>query len=72
MKLGYIAIDQYGSSIKLTDVDKSPRQQLMKKTGATTATKIFIDCKDGTSKHIGYIIRGMSYTVCEIHEWVGK
>ena len=67
MKLGYIAIDQYGQDFKL--YSKHPRKELLDYLGRKKATKMYVDTKSGKSKHIGYIIGGQWFTFYEIHEW---
>lgn len=69
MKLGYIGIDQNGDTYKLEG--KHPRKELMTNLSASNARKMFIDTKNGESKHIGYIISGLWITLYEIHEWQG-
>lgn len=70
--LGYIAIDQYGHSVKLTDSASHPKGQLLKKLGVSRAENMFVDSISGESKHIGYIVGDNWYTIYKISEWVGK
>ena len=51
MKLGYMGIDQYGTTYKL---NKYPRKELLEQLYATGASKMYVDIK-----HIGYIITGL-------------
>lgn len=69
MKLGYLAIDQYGQQIK---IDKHPRKELLDYFGYKKASKMYRDSKSGAPKHIGYVIGNHWLTVYEVHEWVGK
>lgn len=59
----YMAIDQYGQTIHgLTH----PRKDLLEKLGATHAEKIYLDKKDGTTVHTGYIINGLWLSLYEV------
>lgn len=69
MQLGYIAIEERtGETVKLAGLE-SPRKQLLTKLGAKSAKRMFVDTKDGTAKHIGYIVRGQWFRLFEIHNW---
>lgn len=72
MKLGYLAVSQYGTKYMLTDLVISPRQQLLDKCHRQHADKMYVDKKDGTTKHIGYIVAGEWFTIYEVHAWEGK
>jgi hypothetical protein len=72
MLLGFLAIDQYGNTVKLTGVTKHPRKALMEKVGAQSARKMYCDTADGTPRHIGYILGRSWYTLYEVHAWAGK
>ena len=67
--LGFLAIDQHGEKITLTE-NKFPRKQLLNKTGYKHAAKMYIDTKDGAVKCIGYIIGKRWYTLYKVSEWV--
>lgn len=66
MKLGYMGLDQYGNHYK---IDKNPRKELLEQLGYKHADKVYVDTKDGNTKHIGYVIGGRRITVYEVHEW---
>ena len=66
MRLGYLAIDQYGETIKLK---KHPRKELMEYFGVKHADKMFIDTRKEEGKHIGYVIAGHWFRIYEINEW---
>lgn len=66
MKLGYLAIDQYGTHYS---TKKHPRKELLEQLGATHAAKMYTDTIGGQVKHIGYIVNGLWLTVYEVHEW---
>ncbi len=71
MKLGYMAIGNYGTTHRLTESGKHPRGQLLEKCYRKHAAKMYVDDKDGNAKHIGYIVGGEWFTIYEIHEWNG-
>jgi hypothetical protein len=66
--LGYLGVDQYGNRFK---IDRHPRKELLQQLGRKHADKMFIDTKDGQSKHVGYVVSGLWITVYEVHEWTG-
>lgn len=59
----YMAIDQYGQTFHNL---KHPRKDLMHKLCNQHCSKMYIDKKDGSSKHIGYVIGGHWLTVYKI------
>lgn len=71
MKLGYLAVGHEGTTILLTKLDKSPRQQLLKKLGVTHAEKIYQDKKEGGADQIGYAVNGIWFHIYEVHSWTG-
>lgn len=70
--IGYVAIDQYGTTHHLTDPTRHPRKQLLDILCATHADKIYVDGPDGESEHIGYVIAGGWYRIHEVHSWAGR
>ena len=59
----YMAIDQYGETYHgLT----YPRKDLLERLCRTHADKMYTDMKDGSTKHIGYIIAGLWLRVYEV------
>ena len=72
MKLGYMALGHYGTTVHLNNPDKPPRGQLLAKLGATHATKVYVDSSDGKSHHVGYIVNNEWFTIYEVHGWEGK
>lgn len=70
MKIGYLARNQYGQDLHLTETEH-PRKQLLAKTGGKHVKKMFADTKSGTTKHIGYVVNGKWWTLYEVHEWTG-
>jgi hypothetical protein len=71
MLLGYMARSNFGTTYHLTD-PKAPRKQLLAKCGRQHARKVFVDTTTGETKHIGYIVGGVWFTLYEVHEWTGK
>ena len=56
MSTQYMAIDQYGQTYHgLTH----PRRDLLNRLGRKHAAKMYLDKKDGTTKHVGYIVAGL-------------
>lgn len=70
MKLGYMAQDQYGKFYHLDT--NHPRKELLEMFGRKHADKMYVDTKDGKSKHVGYIIGGLWLSVYEVHEFTGR
>ena len=56
MKLTYMGIDQHGDHYD--DLGPYPRKELLKRLGRKSARKMYVDTKNGTAKHIGWIIAG--------------
>ena len=54
MRLGYLAIDQYGNRVI---IEKHPRKELMEWANTQHAEKMFIDSKSGETNHIGYTVK---------------
>lgn len=71
MKLGYLAIDQYGQSERLLEPEH-PRKQLLNKLGRNYAKKMYCEQVAGGEKHRGYVISGRWFTLYEVHSWEGR
>ena len=67
--IGFIAVDQYGTTHKLT-VPFYPRKQLLEILGVKSARKMYRDIA-GKSQHVGYIIGPSWYEILEVHVWNG-
>lgn len=63
----YMGIDQYGQTYH--GLGKYPRKGLLEALGATSASKMFVDKKDGSHKHIGYIVRGLWITLYKVERF---
>jgi hypothetical protein len=63
-RLGYLGIDQYGQHYK---IDKYPRKELLEKLGGTQAAKVYCDTRDGKTRHVGYVIRGLWIDIYQVH-----
>lgn len=66
----YLAIDQFGNKYILTT--KYPRKELLNIFYRTHADKMYVDTKEGKTKHVGYIIDGYWLTLYNVSEWEGK
>jgi hypothetical protein len=66
--VGYMAIDQYGQTYHLSDC-KSPRQALLSRFGAKSASKMYVDLKSGGVRHTGYIIKGLWLSIYSVSIW---
>lgn len=60
-----------GTTYHLTDKDKHPRGQLLKKCFKKHAEKMYVDTTEGKTKHIGYIVSGEWFRLYEVHSWEG-
>ena len=68
MKLGYIAINQYGETVKLTELTH-PRKQLLNRLGVSHCEKMYCERANGEPVHVGYVIGGGWWSIYEIHDW---
>ena len=59
-----MGIDQYGNHYD--DLGKYPRKALLEQLGYKNASKMYVDKKDGSSVHIGYIIGGNWITLYKV------
>lgn len=66
MKVGYLGVNQLGQKYTMY---KHPRKELLETLGATKAEKMYVDKKDGSSVHVGYVIGDEWITVYEVHAW---
>lgn len=66
MSKQYMAVDQYGQTHHGLE---SPRKDLLERTGYSTAEKMYVDKKDGSTVHIGYIVGDSWYTIYEVIPW---
>ena len=59
----YMGIDQYGNHFHgLTH----PRKDLIDKLGGSSASKMYVDMKDGSTKHVGYVVNTHWVTLYEV------
>jgi hypothetical protein len=63
----FIGIDQYNQTYH--DLGDYPRKELLKRLGHTHANKMYVDKKDGSSVHIGYVIGGLWITLYRIERF---
>ena len=59
----YMAIDQYNQTYHGL---RHPRKDLLERLGRSKASKMYIDRKDGSSVHVGYVIAGQWLTIYEV------
>lgn len=59
----YMAIDQYNQTYHEL---RHPRKDLLERLGRSKASKMYIDRKDGSSVHVGYVIAGQWLTIYEV------
>ena len=69
MRLGYLGVDQYGRTYRIS---KHPRKELMEQLGSSSAKKMYNGLNDGSSRHAGYIVSGLWIDVHEVHSWSGR
>ena len=62
----FMAIDQYGQTYHGL---KHPRKDLLAQFGVKHADKMYVDKKDGSTKHVGYIIAGHWCRIFEVKRW---
>lgn len=65
-----MGIDQYGQTYHA--LGKHPRKALLEKLGYKHAQKMYIDKKDGSTKHVGYIIGGLWIDLFTVEPWERK
>jgi hypothetical protein len=53
----FMGIDQYGQTYHA--LGSHPRKELLRRIGRKSARKIFVDKKDGSTFHCGYVIAGL-------------
>ena len=59
----FMAVDQYGNTHHGLSF---PRRDLLALVGRRHADKMYVDRRDGTAAHIGYVIGGLWLTVYEV------
>jgi len=62
-----MGIDQYGNTYH--GLGKYPRKALLERLGRSHADKMYVDKKDGSTVHIGYIISGLWIRLYSVQEW---
>ena len=60
----YMAIDQYGE--ELHDLGPFPRKGLLTRLGATKASRMYVDGKDGKRYHVGYVVGSHWFNLYEV------
>lgn len=62
-----MAIDQYGETYHIGD--NPPRKWLLEHFGRCHASKMYVDLKDGGTRHVGYVIAGHWLNVFVVSTW---
>jgi hypothetical protein len=62
-----MGIDQYGNTYH--GLGEYPRKTLLERLGRSHADKMYVDKKDGSTVHIGYIIAGLWIRLYSVQEW---
>lgn len=62
--MNYMGIDQYGETYH--GLGQYPRKALLERLYKQHATKMYVDKKDGSAVHIGYIIGGLWITLYKV------
>lgn len=65
----YMAIDQYGQTIH--GLGEHPRKDLLAKLGYKSASRMYKDFTDGSSRHVGYVVAGRWFTLYEVTPFTG-
>jgi len=60
----HMAIDQYGHTEH--GLGTHPRKALLERLGKRNAHRMYVDRKDGSTLHIGWIIAGRWFTVYRV------
>ena len=71
--LGYLAVDNHGTSYQLANATAHPRGQLLRRLGRPKAkpAKVYLDTPQGAA-HVGYCIGNQWFTIYEVHSWQGN
>ncbi len=64
MKDNYMAIDQYGQTYH--GLGQHPRKELIERIGSGHVSKMYLDKKDGSVVHVGYVIGQHWLTLYEV------
>jgi hypothetical protein len=65
----HMARDQYGNTYH--NLGPNPRKALLERLGKKHAEKMYVDTKEGGSRHVGWVIGGFWLTVYKVEE-MGK
>jgi len=65
-KYKYIAVNQYGHVVFIKEF---PRKELLEFHRCKHIDKLYRDTKDGTPKHVGYVVGGHWYSIFKLSEW---
>lgn len=62
--------DQRGTDYH--DLGPHPRKALMERLNSKHAKKMYMEYRDGSSQHVGYVIRGFWVHLYKVREWHGR
>ena len=54
------------------DLGDHSRKELMERLGTKSCRKMFVDTKDGVTKHVGYVVGRRWIRLYYVTEWEGK
>lgn len=64
MSKNYMGIDQWGNTYH--NLGEHPRKMLIERIGAQHVNKMYIERKDGSNPHIGYVVGQHWVTLYEV------
>ena len=62
-----MGLDQYGDTYH--DLGPHPRKALVERLGGGRVAKMYVDTKDGATKHIGYVVGRLWVTLYTSERW---
>jgi len=62
-----MGIDQHGNTYH--GLGKYPRKELLSRLDASKAGKMYRDTADGSTRHVGYIVRGLWSELFNVSTW---
>ncbi|MBV9667307.1 MAG: hypothetical protein JO327_04175 [Nitrososphaeraceae archaeon] len=65
-----MGIDQYGQTYH--NLGKFPRKELLQRLGSTHAERMYVDKKNGTTVHCGYVIARLWISLYEVQPFERK
>lgn len=65
--VGLMARDNYGQTYH--NIGPHPRKWLLDHFGRKSARRVYIDRRDGTARHVGYVIAGRWFHIYKVSAW---